>query len=92
LRATLSPEFKFTELLRQAKETTLEAYAHQDLPFEKLVEELSPPRDLGRNPLVQVLLVMQNQPNWQINLHKLSVSRFNLPIESSRFDLVLFFI
>ena len=90
LRATLSPEFKFTELLRQAKETTLEAYAHQDLPFEKLVEELSPPRDLGRNPLVQVLLVMQNQPNWQINLHKLSVSRFNLPIESSRFDLVLF--
>jgi amino acid adenylation domain-containing protein len=90
LRARLSAELRFTELLRQAKETTLEAYAHQDLPFEKLVEELRPPRDLGRNPLVQILLVMQNQPNRQIDLHKMRVSRFEVPIESSRFDLVLF--
>ncbi|MEP6741508.1 MAG: amino acid adenylation domain-containing protein, partial [bacterium] len=90
LRARLSGSLKFTELLRQIKETTLEAYAHQDLPFEKLVEELRPPRDLGRNPLVQVLLVMQNESASEIELPGLSVSRFELPIASSRFDLVLF--
>jgi amino acid adenylation domain-containing protein len=90
LRARISDHLKFTELLRQIKEVTLEAYAHQDLPFEKLVEELKPPRDLSRNPLVQVLLVMQNQPNQQTAMWGLDVSRFELPIESSRFDLVLF--
>jgi amino acid adenylation domain-containing protein len=90
LRAKLSDSLKFTELLRQVRETTLEAYAHQDLPFEKLVEELRPPRDLGRNPLVQVLLVMQNEPSRELELPGLKISRFALPVESSRFDLVLF--
>lgn len=90
LRAKLSGDLKFTELLRQVKETTLEAYAHQDLPFEKLVEELRPPRDPGRNPLVQVLLVMHNQPGNEFELQNLRLSRFELPLESSRFDLVLF--
>ena len=90
LRAKLSDDLKFTELLGQVKETTLEAYTHQDLPFEKLVEELRPPRDLGRNPLVQALLVMQNQPDRQFELSSLKLTRFDLPLESSRFDLVLF--
>lgn len=90
LRAKLSGRLKFTELLRQVRETTLDAYAHQDLPFEKLVEELRLPRDLGRNPLVQVLLVMQNEPARDFGLSGLEVSRFRLPIENSRFDLVLF--
>ena len=89
LRAKLSGDLKFSDLLRQVRETTLEAQAHQDLPFEKLVEELRPARDLGRNPLVQVLLVM-NQPATKMELPDLLVSRFELPLESSRFDLVLF--
>ena len=90
LRAKCSGDLKFTELLQQVKKTTLEAYAHQDLPFDKLIEELRPPRDLGRNPLVQVLLVMQNQPGQQFELPNLRLSRFDLPLESSRFDLALF--
>jgi amino acid adenylation domain-containing protein len=90
LRAKLSDDLKFTELLQQVRETTLDAYAHQDLPFEKLVEELRPARDLGRNPLAQVLLVMQNQPETEMEMFELDVSRFELPLESSRFDLVLF--
>jgi len=89
LRARLSRELKFSEFLSQVRETTLEGYAHQDLPFEKLVEELKPARDLGRNPLVQVLLVM-NQTPAELQLPQLAVSRFELPLESSRFDLVLF--
>ena len=89
LRTRISGNQTFTELLRLVRETTLEAYAHEDLPFDKLVEELSPPRDSGRNPLVQVLLVMQNNPT-PFTLPGLQVSKFELPIESSRFDLVLF--
>ncbi len=90
LRTDLSGNPVFTELLRRVRETTLEAYAHQELPFDKLVEEIGPPRDLSRNPLVQVLLVMQNQPAYQLEMPGLELSQFELPLESSRFDLVLF--
>jgi non-ribosomal peptide synthetase component F len=72
------------------RETTLEAYAHQDLPFDKLVEELRPPRDPSRNPIAQILLVMQNQPAHRLTMSNLEVSPVELPLESSRFDLVLF--
>jgi len=89
LRATLAGDQEFSTLLRQVRETTLEAYAHQDLPFEKLVEELRPQREPGRNPLVQVLLVMQT-PEVPLDLSELEVKTYDLPLESSRFDIVLF--
>ncbi len=62
MRASVSHEQPFTELLARVRETALGAFAFQDLPFERLVEELRPPRDSGRPPLAQVIFTLQNAP------------------------------
>jgi amino acid adenylation domain-containing protein len=90
MRTNLANITTFQHLLKQVREVALGAYAHQDLPFEKLVEHLQPERDLSRNPLVQVLFVFQNTPHQTLVLKDLDVSSSRIGGETSRFDLVLF--
>ena len=75
LRSDLAGNPAFTELLARVRETALGAYTHQDLPFEKLVEELSPSRDISRNPLFQVMFVLQNAPDAELMLRGVQASR-----------------
>ncbi|MDX2242771.1 MAG: amino acid adenylation domain-containing protein [Leptolyngbyaceae cyanobacterium bins.302] len=90
LRTNLAGDPTFRELLERVKEVTLAAYAHQDLPFEKLVEELQPVRSLGQNPLFQVVFALQNTPMEQLTLPGLVLSPVELETKTSRFDLELY--
>ena len=89
MRADLSGEPTFVELLQRVKEVCLGAYAHQDLPFEKLVEELQPERDLSRSPLFQVAFGLQNVPQTAARLGELELRVVNVASESVRYDLTL---
>jgi non-ribosomal peptide synthetase component F len=90
LRTDVSGNPTFNELLSRIRTVVLEAYAHQDLPFDKLVEELKPERDPGRNPLFQVLFGLQNTPVQTLELTGLSASLLPLDSGTSVFDLSLY--
>jgi non-ribosomal peptide synthetase component F len=77
------------DLLRHVREVTLGAHAHQDLPFERLVEELAPERALSHAPLFQVLFVLQNAPQEQLELPGLSLTALPVETGAAKFDLVL---
>ncbi|HEY9644320.1 MAG TPA: amino acid adenylation domain-containing protein, partial [Coleofasciculaceae cyanobacterium] len=87
LRTNLAGNPTFRELLGQVREVALAAYAHQDVPFEKLVEELHPDRDLSRNPLFQVVFALQNAPMHSLDLPNLTLKPWQLAIGTTRFDL-----
>src|SRR5215470_13409805 len=89
LRTKLSGDPTFAEIISRAKETALGAYAHQDLPFEKLVEELRPERNLSHSPLVQVFFVLQNAPADVRQLEALGMKAVPSGIKTVKGDLYL---
>lgn len=89
LRTQFDVTSNFTMLLRQVREITLEAYAHQDLPFERLVEEIHPHRDLSRSPLFQVMFALQNVPTDVYELPGLTMQPVPVHTSMAQFDLAL---
>ncbi|HVR95483.1 MAG TPA: amino acid adenylation domain-containing protein, partial [Thermoanaerobaculia bacterium] len=89
LRADMTPEMPFRALLDQVRERTLGAFNHQDLPFEKLVEDLRVARDMSRNPIYQVLFAFQNVPPSAMKAHGLKLARYEVSETASREDLEL---
>ncbi len=87
LRLEFEDNPRFDELLNRVRQVALDAYAHQDIPFEQLVEELQPDRTLSHNPLFQVMLVFQNTPTSTLTLRDLSVTLLENDNLTTKFDL-----
>lgn len=89
MRAKLSGNLTFRELVRQVRETSLGAFAHQDLPFEKLAEELQPERDLSRTPLFQVSFSLQSYHAGTLVLADLILTPIDIDTHTSKFEIAL---
>ena len=90
MRTRFSDDLSFDDLVARVRETSLDAYAHQDVPFEKLVEELRPDRNLSQNPLFQVMFSLQNAPRVAFGLPGLSLRLMDLGETTSKFDVSAF--
>lgn len=90
LRSDVSGEATFLELLAQVREVTLQAYSHQDLPFERLVEEFQTERNSGQNPLFQVIFALQNAPAPDWEFSGLTATRGKSSAQTVRFDLEVY--
>jgi amino acid adenylation domain-containing protein len=89
LRTPVLGTVPVSQLLKQVRQTALQAYAHQDIPFEYLVEQLNPTRSLSHSPLFQVMLVLQNAPQEQLVIKGLKVSVEDTETTIAKFDLTL---
>ncbi|WGV24586.1 non-ribosomal peptide synthetase [Halotia branconii] len=89
LRTNLEGNPSFAELLQRVKQVALDAYAHQDVPFERLVEALQPERSLSHMPLFQVAFAMQNAPMGKLELPNLSLNLLKIENSTAKFDLTL---
>jgi hypothetical protein len=89
LRTQVAGEMTFLELLARVREVCLGAYAHQDLPFEWLVEQLRPERELSRPPLFQVLFQLQNMPYEELKLPGLKLTALPTAFGAAKVDLTL---
>lgn len=89
LRTDLSGNPPFRELLRRVRNVALDAYAHQEMPFEKMVEELRPVRNAARPPVVQVAFVLQNTPGRDFKLPGLTITPLDVWTDTAKLDLTL---
>ncbi|MEU8783841.1 amino acid adenylation domain-containing protein [Streptomyces sp. NPDC048637] len=91
LRNRVALDLSFREFLSQARETVLDAFANEEVPFEQIVDAVQPGRDPSRMPLAQVLVVLQNMPEAALTLSGLTVEVMTLPQASTGFDIVFAF-
>src|SRR5688572_2638188 len=89
LRVQMDGRESYRELLGRVREVTLGAYGHQDVPFERLVEELQPERDLSHTPLFQVAFALQNVPHEHMELQGLTLQAQESDNHTAKFDLVM---
>ncbi|HVK24130.1 MAG TPA: amino acid adenylation domain-containing protein [Actinokineospora sp.] len=87
LRVDTGGEPTFRELLDRVREVDLTAYAHQDVPFERIVEAVSPARSMSHHPLFQVLLALQNTASGAVELSGLEVAEQDIPVDTAKYDL-----
>ncbi|MGH3822977.1 MAG: amino acid adenylation domain-containing protein, partial [Pseudonocardiaceae bacterium] len=91
LRSQVDGGQSFTQFLTQVRDTVLDAFVHQQLPFERLVDELAPGRDTSRTPLFQAMVVLQNAPGRGPELTGLTASGLELPVTTTKFDITVEF-
>ncbi|KQY86557.1 hypothetical protein ASD24_27385 [Paenibacillus sp. Root52] len=91
LRTHVSPEQSFLDLLEQAKKVSIEAYAHQEYPFEQLVEKLQPERKRETSPLFQVFFALHNTPDEKVIMPNLNMELYEMDFGIAQFDLSLTF-
>ena len=91
LRLRPRPDRSFRDLLAEAREVAVGAFAHQEVPFERIVDELDLERDLSRHPLFQVTLALQNAPIPPLEIPGLTATLVEVDWGTTAFDLALFF-
>ncbi|HBB87816.1 MAG TPA: hypothetical protein DC047_09395 [Blastocatellia bacterium] len=89
LRGNLSGAPSFREVLRRTREVAIDAYTHQSVPFEKLVEEMRPERSLSRSPLFQTMFVLENESASELTLKGVEVETLRVETPAAKFDLTL---
>ena len=89
LRSQVKGEQNFQKYLQEIRRVVLEAYEHQDIPFERIVEEVATERDLTRNPLFQVVLTLQNTPRKELQIEDLQLGEYGAKGGQARFELSL---
>jgi amino acid adenylation domain-containing protein/non-ribosomal peptide synthase protein (TIGR01720 family) len=92
LRSVVDGSQTYGDFLAEVRETVLEAFAHDEVPFDRLVEELQPARDPSRSPLVQALVVLQNAVVRSRDVGGLRVTEHDLPRHAARYELVVEFV